>query len=149
MTQSKWRLFFGHPRNTFGEKIETDLLAFFTTSFPVWDIENPNTAIHINGYEVYKKKRRGAINYFLKEVVPLCHGGVFLTFRDNAWDAENARLARHLVERGHKNSIWKVAPIWEGFNMKQIFSLKDEWILTTKETRSRVWNSQKGITRPY
>ena len=136
------RLYFGHPINTYDTDLEFQLLQRISGSFPDWEIENPNQKCHQEGYARWKETTGNGMDYFTKQVLPSCQGGVFLPFRDGAWGAGVHKEAKFCVDQGHP--VWIIAP--DG----AIVSLDISTVqpLTVEETRSRIRTSS-GETVPY
>jgi len=101
------RLYFGHPVNTYNTDLESQLLQRISESFPDWEIENPNQKCHQEGYAHWKETTGNGMDYFTKQVLPSCQGGVFLPFRDGAWGAGVYKEAKFYADQGY--SIWTIA----------------------------------------
>jgi len=136
------RLYFGHPINIYGTDLETQLLERISREFPDWDIENPNQKQHQEGYERWKNSTGYGMDYFNKEVLPNCQGGVFLPFRDCKLGAGVWKEAKFFADQGLP--IWMIAP--DGTITP--LDLSATLPLTVEETRSRIRTSS-GETVPY
>ena len=137
------RLYFGHPINVYNTELETRLLEKIKTEFPDWEIENPGLPHHNDGYKEYQERTGRGMNYFFEAVLPKCHGGIFLPFRDGAWGKGVFGEAEFLS----KNKF----PIWEITTEGEIFSeinLELVKVLTVEETRARI-RTVSGEIMPY
>lgn len=137
------KLYFGHPINTYNTELEDKLLQKISEIFPDWDIENPNQKHHQEGYKRRKEAHENGMDYFYKEVLPQCDGGVFLPFRDGSWGAGIFGEAEFLLEIGRP--IWQIAT--DGV-VTQITDLASVSLLSVEETISRV-RTESGKRRPY
>lgn len=140
-------LYFGHPVNAYKTPqvpcpLEDELLRKIAEAFPAWKIVNPNEPKHQTGYEDWKATTGNGMGYFINEVMPSCHGGIFLPFRDGRWGAGVFKEAQ-FFENEHF-PIWTITP--EGF----ISHARLEGIvpLTVDETRARV-RTPDGKIIPY
>jgi hypothetical protein len=131
------KIYFGHPVNVYGTDLEKFLLDTLRVAFPGREIEDPSQKHHSEGY------KRAGMDYFLKEVLPNCDGGVFLPFRDGKWGAGIFKEAKFLAERGFP--IWQITP--DGV-MRMLPNLSQIKVLTVEETRSRIRNAS-GQLIPY
>lgn len=136
------RLYFGHPINTYNTTLEERLLRQISLSFPSWEIENPNQKHHEKQYEHWKKTTGTGMNYFTKQVLPNCHGGIFLPFRDGAWSSGVFMEAEFIA--GKRWPIWMIVPNG-GITA---LSLSGCTSLTREETISRV-RTASGEIIPY
>jgi len=136
------KLYFGHPINIYDTDVEVRLLRKISEAFPEWDIENPNQKHHADGYEHWKKTTGKGMDYFFKVVLPSCHGGIFLPFRDGKWGAGVFGEAKYLSEKGCP--IWQITA--EG-TIRQS-NLDEAEILTVEETCSRI-RTPSGETKAY
>lgn len=139
---SRKRLYFGHPINTYGTDLENHLLECISRFFAGWDIENANQKRHSEGYEHWKKMTGNGMDYFTKQVLPSCHGGVFLPFRDGKFGIGVFTEAKFYAERGLP--IWAITP--DGAIAPMDLSAIQP--LTVEETRSRI-RTASGETAPY
>lgn len=135
------RLYFGHPINTYNSTLEERLLRQISLSFLSWEIENPNQTHHRDGYANWKETA-SKMDYFTKQVLPNCHGGIFLPFRDGAWGAGVFMEAKFFADR--KLPIWMIFP--DGFIAT--LNLSRCAPLTREETISRV-RTASGEIIPY
>jgi len=128
----KKRLYFGHPINVYSTALEAALLARIAAAFPDWEVENPNQKKHDEGYERYKRETGRPMDYYTIEVLPSCHGGVFLPFRDGAWGAGVYKEAEAIAARG--------CPIWTitADGDVRATDLAKVRVLTVPETRERI-----------
>jgi len=129
-------LYFGHPVNTYGTALESELIKKREEIFPVHNIENPNQKKHSEGY-----KEKG-MDYFFKFVLPNCDAGIFLTFRDGKWGAGVGKEAKWMLENGKK--IWKIN---HNGDPSYLNNIPDSNILSVEETRERI--RQNGKILPY
>ncbi|MBI5046099.1 MAG: hypothetical protein HZC14_03840 [Candidatus Niyogibacteria bacterium] len=135
-------LYFGHPINTYDTELEKQLLKAISEIFPGWSIENPNQKHHQAGYEYFLKLTGHEMEYFYKEVLPKCHAGIFLPFRDGKWGAGVFKEAAFMASR--KRPIYQITA--DGVITEVI--LKDDQMLSVEETRSRI-RTTDGKIRPY
>lgn len=135
-------LYFGHPVNTYGTELEQRLMKKIYEAFPGRRIVNPNMSDHQRGYDRYKALTGCGMDYFNQEVLPSCHGGVFLAFRDGKWGAGVFKEALYYSDRGFP--IWRIDP--EGFIDHLV--LANVQPLTVEETRDRI-RTASGATIPY
>lgn len=136
------RLYFGHPINTYDTTLEERLLRQISLSFRGWEIENPNQKHHQEQYERWKKTTGTGMNYFTKQILPNCHGGIFLPFRDGAWPAGVFMEAKFLANRG--SPIWMIVPN----GVITTLNLSEHASLTREATISRV-RTASGEIIPY
>lgn len=134
-------LYFGHPINTYNTTLEERLLRQISLSFRGWEIENPNQKHHQEGYANWKETT-SKMDYFIKQVLPSCHGGIFLPFRDGAWGAGVFMEAKFYA--GRKLPIWMIVP--DG--AITTLNLSGCASLTIEETVSRV-RTASGEIIPY
>jgi hypothetical protein len=82
------------------------------------------------------------MRYYFESVLPSCHGGVFLPFRDGMWGAGVFGEAEVIVGAGH--------PIWEISYAGAIVptGLDPLRMLSVEETRPRIRNPD-GSRKPY
>ena len=104
----KKKIYFGHPMNTYGTPLEDRLLAAIERAFPGWQIENPNQEHHQEGCRQWEAATGNPMRYFFEEVLPYCHAGIFLPFRDGMWGHGIFGEAIVLLEQ--ECPIWKIAP---------------------------------------
>ncbi|MDA2935967.1 hypothetical protein MYX06_02010 [Patescibacteria group bacterium AH-259-L05] len=136
------KLYFGHPINTYNTDLEKKLLQIISKKFHGWVIENPSQKCHQQGCQRYRETTGRPMDYFTKEVIPKCSGGVFLAFRDGAWGAGIFKEAKTLTKFD--------CPIWE-INIDGMLSqpiLDKVNVLTIEQTRARIRNTN-GTTKPY
>jgi len=127
------RIYFGHPMNTYGTPLERALLTVIDHAFPDWEIENPNQEHHQDGCRRWEVSTGNPMEYFFYEVLPHCHAGIFLPFRDGRWGAGVFGEAKVLL--GQLRPIWKINP--EGV-MSSVRILDDDLRLSIEETKSRI-----------
>lgn len=138
-------LYFGHLMNTYGTELEKRLLRHISEAFPDWAIENPNQKHHQEGYARWKKRTGNGMDYFTKRVLPNCHGGIFLPFRDGAWGAGVFREAKFYAER--KYPIWTIT--FDGIiDHNDTFILSGIQPLSVEEAIARI-RTGSGQTMPY
>ncbi len=137
-------IYFGHPVNTYGTELESELLAVIRECFPGNEIENPNQKKHQDGYKEWKEKTGNGMDYFYKKVLPACQIGIFLPFRDGKWGAGVYKEAKKMSETG--------CPIFRISNEGLISLVKIEDIaplsISIEETRARV-RTPAGDKVPY
>ena len=137
------RLYFGHPINTYNTDIEKQLLHKISETFRGWNIENPNQKHHQEGYRHWKERYKNGMEYFYKKVLPQCHAGIFLPFRDGKWSIGVFREAKFLSQQEYP--IWQITAVGIIIKINDIFSVP---VLSIKETRSRI-RTLSGETIPY
>lgn len=138
----KKRLYFGHPINVYGTSLEDALLARIAAAFPDWEVENPNQKKHDEGYERYKRETGRPMDYYVLEVLPSCHGGVFLPFRDGAWGAGVFKEAQAIAAQG--GTVWTIT----ADGQVTATDLAEVRVLTVDETRARVRDG-RGKPLPF
>ena len=136
------RLYFGHPINTYNTDLESELLRRISRVFPDWEIENPNQKCHQEGYAHWNKTTGNGMNYFTERVLPSCHGGIFLPFRDGSWGTGVFKEAKFYTDK--RQPIWVI--VHDGNIMP--FDLSAIQPLTIEETRIRI-RTASGETVPY
>lgn len=136
------RLYFGHPVNSYNTELEGQLLRRIADFLHDWEIENPNQPHHQEGYKHWKEKTGKGMDYFVKEVLPSCQGGIFLTFRDGAWGAGVYMEAEFYAKQGQ--------PVWSITHNGCIVKVDLSTIqpLTIEETRARI-RTASAETIPY
>ncbi|MGB7957920.1 MAG: hypothetical protein WCF77_03730 [Minisyncoccia bacterium] len=102
------KIYFGHPMNTYGTPLETRLLAEIGSAFPRLCIENPNQPRHQEGCRRWEAETGNPMGYFFEEVLPSCHAGIFLPFRDGMWGHGVFGEAVVLLEQ--ESRIWEISP---------------------------------------
>jgi len=136
-------IYFGHPVNTYDKELEEFLLNVIKENFPKYQIENPNQECHKEGYKRVAKITGKGMDYFYKEVLPLCDAGIFLPFRDGKWGAGVYGEARKLAEQGCL--IFQI-------NADGVIMLMEDFdgipVLSVEETRKRI-RDEKGASIPY
>jgi hypothetical protein len=135
-------IYFGHPINVYNTDLERFLLERIQETFPDWTIENPNQLQHSIGYAEWQRKTGKGMGYYFKTVLPRCHAGVFLPFRDGAWGAGVYDEAEFLLDRGL--AVYRITH--EG--VIGGISFVDVRRLTVEETRDRI-RMPNGISRSY
>lgn len=136
------RLYFGHPVNTYNTDLESQLLQRTSEAFPDWEIENPSHKCHQKGYARWKETTGNGMDYFTKQVLPSCQGGIFLPFRDGALGAGVYKEAKFYADQEYP--IWMIAP--DGTISP--LDLSAVPFLTVEETRFRI-RTASGETVPY
>lgn len=127
------RIYFGHPVNFYNTEKEKELIERIKKAFPGTEIENPNQPHHKKGYQRYKKGAGDGMDYFFKEVLPLCQKGVFMSFEDGNFgagvfgEAELMKASGKLIHEINLEGIIK--------NMILDYSRA----LSVEETRKRVY----------
>jgi len=76
------KIYFGHPISFYNTPVETFLMEQIAKAFPASELVNPGLKIHGENYKKWKEETGNGMNYFFQEVLPSCHGGVFLPFED-------------------------------------------------------------------
>lgn len=139
------KLYFGHPINVYDTELETKLCEEISKIFHHlgWDIENPNKQKHQDGYQLWLKTKGNGMKYYFEEVLPACHGGIFLPFRDGAWGKGVFGEAEFLFSLGHP--IWRIT---HDFTITKLDDLSKVRVLSVEETRLRIRNTN-GTTAPY
>jgi hypothetical protein len=137
------KIYFGHPMNTYGTLLETQLLATIGRAFPGWKIENPNQEHHQQGCRRWEKATGNPMEYFFEEVLPDCHAGIFLPFRDGTWGAGVFGEAAVLLEQGRL--VWKITP--DG-TITKVNDLDGSLKLSINETLARI-KTASGEWAPY
>ncbi|MDO8496338.1 MAG: hypothetical protein Q7S43_02835 [bacterium] len=138
-----YKIYFGHPINTYDTELENRLLQRISVVFPRWFIENPNEEYHQDGYQFWKKFYGNGMDYYYKEVLPSCSAGIFLSFRDGKWGTGVFAEAEFLHNRGY--SIFQIDI--EG-RVRKINFLDNTQALSVDETRKRI-RTESGETVPY
>lgn len=135
-------MYFGHPINVYDTSLEKFLVRAIQLWFHDWEIENPNQPKHQEGYARWKAERGRGMDYYYQEVLPQCHGGVFLPFSDGKWGTGVWGEAKFLADRdlplytiSHQGII-------------SVAHLSEADCLTVPETRSRVYMPD-GTMKPY
>ncbi len=139
----KKRLYFGHPINVYGTELERRLLARIVSGFTGWEVENPNQPRHDEGYARYKRETGNGMDYYRKEVLPACRGGVFLPFRDGAWGAGVFAEAEAIASR-RGGRVWTIDP----HGQVRRVDLTKVRVLTVAETRARIRDAS-GRPAPF
>jgi hypothetical protein len=130
---AKKRLYFGHPVNVYGTELQKFLLDRIRRGFREWEIVNPDRPEHDGGYARYKRETGNGMEYYKKEVLPRCHGGVFLPFSDGMWGAGVHLEASTFVER--RRRIWIIASHGQ---IRRARSWNEIRVLSVEETRARI-----------
>ncbi len=141
MTQ-KSKLYFGHPINVYGTELEKELIETIARSFPGWQIENPNQKHHEESYQRYADSGGRGMDYYFREVLPKCHGGIFLPFRDGKYGAGVFGEAEFLQKQGCR--IWQITDT--GYISR--LELSASLALSVYETRSRIRTPSREL-KPY
>lgn len=136
------RIYFGHPINTYGTKLEKELLAEIAKALSDYVIENPGKKHHQKNVQRWIKKTGNAMNYFFSVVLPKCQAGIFLPFRDGKWGAGIVGEAKFLHNKGFP--IWQIT--FEGKISEA--NLAKIQVLSIKETTSRIRDAS-GKSIPY
>ena len=134
------KIYFGHPVNVYDTELEQVLIRLISQRFPQFDIENPNQKHHSDGYAEWKRTTGNGMDYYFQAVLPECHAGIFLPFRDGMWGAGVYQEARFLAEQGR--SIHQIT--FDGF-ISPVCNIN---ILTVDETRARIRTPDEKII-PY
>lgn len=138
----KEKIYFGHPINTYNTELEKFLLDEIRRFFPQSDIENPNQPIHQEGYMAYKKTQGNGMEYYFKEVLPSCSGGIFLPFRDGLFGAGVWGEAEFLS--ASSRPLWKINPDGGILPLR----LEEMVMLSIKNTIARI-RTVEGVSIPY
>lgn len=136
------KMYFGHPINVYDTDLESNLLKIISETWPSWVIENPNQKRHSEGYERYLKTSGKGMDYYFCEVLPDCHGGIFLPFRDGKYGMGVFGEAKFL--RDQSCPIWQIDA--DGHISKLDLSLAK--VLSVEETRERIRTPDKK-SKPY
>ncbi|MFT4326276.1 MAG: hypothetical protein ACMXYK_02125 [Candidatus Woesearchaeota archaeon] len=80
-------IYFAHPITDYSNEyyesdIETQAIHMIETMLP-YKVLNPNQPIHAQNYNKAKKEKGNGMLYFLGEVLPLCHAGILMPFKEN------------------------------------------------------------------
>lgn len=126
------KIYFGHPINVYGTKLEKELLIKIAKALPDYAIENPGRKHHQKNVRHWIKKTGNAMNYFFSVVLPKSQAGIFLPFRDGKWGAGIVGEAEFLHNKGFP--IWQIT--FDGIISK--VNLAKIQALSIKETRSRI-----------
>lgn len=142
----KQKIYFGHPRNTYGTELEQKLLAIISQCFPEFDIENPgqNLKHRVNQIRLWKKITGNGMNYFFFEILPKCHAGIFLPFRDDKWGAGIVGEAEFLIKK--RFLVWQID--FNGIISKIGLDEIKTKALSVEETRVRIRDAS-GKSIPY
>lgn len=136
------KMYFGHPINVYDTELETVLLNLISETFPAWQIENPNQKKHSEGYKRYVETTGKGMDYYFCEVLPICHAGIFLPFRDGKYGKGVFGEAKMISDMG--------CPVWqidaEGHLSK--LDLNAAQVLSVEETRQRI-RFPDGKSKPY
>ena len=137
------KIYFGHPVNSYNTELEKILLSRIGLIFPGCDIVNPNSPEHERGYQERKASTGNGMDYFLKEVLPSCHCGVFLPFRDGKLGQGVYKEALQLSESG--KSVFEISVKEEFFTLDLTETSR---VLSVEETRARI-RDVDGNLLPY
>ena len=140
---SRQKLYFAHPLNTYNTALEAKLLLDIKKAFPDWEIENPNQKSTDEGVKRWIAKSGNAMDYFTKELLPVCcNGGVFLPLRSGEWSSGVWLEAQFLGSLGY--------PLWKIDAEGKVTPIRAEEMksLSLEETRRRLRDSE-GRYRPY
>ncbi len=137
------KLYYMHPINTYNTPLEQTHLRLIEQLFPHWEIVNPNTPHHIEGYANSLLKNAGPLDYFIA-LASTCYTGVALPFRDG------------MIGSGVYAEITTLRtlhrPVWILTHDNMLHSWNDEHdahkILTLEETRHRI-RYPDGSLKPY
>lgn len=152
------RLYFGHPINTYGTPLETRLLAVLAEAFPHHEIVNPSGPEHQAGYAEYEKTRRDedgkptGMGYFFEVVLPTCHAGAHLAFRDGMFGKGVFGEATWQCERGLP--VWEITPqeiIFRHhapFDPKRCLSREGTWARLTDQKQEGL-STEPIVFKPY
>lgn len=138
-------LYFGHPINVYGTELERFLVGRIRAWLPLrgfTGLLDPSGPEHQRGYEAYEARGERGMDYFFKDVLPGCHGGVMMPFRDRMFGAGVYGEAEHLAARACP--LWEISP--EGVITP--FVPTDSRRLTVPETLARIFLPD-GTSRPY
>lgn len=137
------RLYFGHPVNVYNTDLENQLLRQISEHFPDCDVENPNRKCHREGYARWQETTGNGMDYFIKQILPSCQGGIFLPFRDGAWGAGVYKEAKFYADHGDPTYMITTDGI-----ITLLVDLSTIQPLTIKETIFRI-RTASGETVPY
>lgn len=100
-TDDTHHVYFGHPVDTFGTDLESDLLdsidRFCAEAYGEYEIVNPADAPHLTNYEHWKEEYGDGMAYYTEEVLPHMDAAVFLPFDDGAYGAGMAAEIAYLI----------------------------------------------------
>lgn len=136
------KLYFGHPVNVYNTELERELVKIIMEKLPGWEIENPSQPHHEEGYQNWKARTGNGMDYYTMEVLPGCHGGIFLPFRDGMWGAGVFAEAKFFADQGRP--IWEISPTGAIASPKLMIVHP----LSVKETRLRI-RDVSGNVIPY
>lgn len=137
-----FKLYFGHPANTYNTPLEADLLKTIAEQYPGFDVINPNSPEHEAGYKLFCETHGIGRAYFFTKVLPKCNAGIFLPFRDGAWSIRVFSEAEFLVKQW--SPVRQISP--EG--KISWVNLNNVTVLSIEETRARI-RTATGETIPY
>ncbi len=132
----KQKIYFGHPINVYGTKLERKLLKIISKRFPQYDIENPgqNLKHRVKQIKLWQKITGNAMNYFFFEMLPKCHAGIFLPSRDGKWGAGIVGEAEFLINK--RFPVWQIT--FNGVISEISFAEIKTKALSIEETRLRI-----------
>lgn len=140
------KMYFGRPVSAYareGSEMDSFLLPIISSAFQEYEILDPGTPDHEDGYRRWKEHTGSGMDYFFKEVLPQCDGGVFLPFRDGYWSAGAFKEASWFERNG--------LPTWSITCDGEISTVYPErvessgLVLSVDQTRSRVYTADKKI----
>jgi len=125
-------VYFAHPINSYGTKLEPELIKKIELYFKICDVENPNQKKHHDECKRRKDAGLNVMEYFFKEVIPGCAACVCLPFRDGLFGAGIYGEAEIFHQQGKR--IFSISPDGE---IKEI-KFKDMIGLSIEKTRERI-----------
>lgn len=140
------KIYFGHPINVYGTELGQKLLAIISQRFPKFNIEDPgqNLKHRVNQIRLWKKITGNGMNYFFFEMLPKCHAGIFLPFRDGKWGAGIVGEAEFLINK--RFPVWQIT--FDGVISEISLTEIKAQALSIEETRIRI-RDDSGKSIPY
>lgn len=131
------KIYFGRPISFYNTEVDKFLIEQIEKSFPETELVNPALPIHGENYKRWKQETGNGMNYFFKEVLPSCAGGVFLPFEDGMFGAGVFGEAKTLQGFGLDRIVCEI-----DFNGKIFpFILDESRCLSVEDTRKRVYKT--------
>lgn len=127
------KIYFAHPINTYGDRIEKYAIDFIYKLYPDCVLINPNSPEHQIGYE------RVGMKYFRK-IVRGCDRIVVLPFSDGSIGAGMGKEILWALKFGIK--VIQLKPFED---IEEIFNLKFHRVLTVEETRIKLKRDDRQI----
>jgi len=93
------KIYFGHPVDSYNTVLERELLRNISHAFKLFEIVNPNSPVHQQGYRDFKERFGNGMKYYFEMVLPEISVGVFLPFVDGMLGAGVFGEAEFLHQR--------------------------------------------------